>query len=45
MNERPNPKKFAPQPEPRWQTSRGLLVAAIVPVVAFFALLGFWWFG
>jgi hypothetical protein len=42
MDERPNPKKFVPDPQPRGETSNGALVAAAVLVFAFFALLAFW---
>ena len=42
MNERPNPTKLVPDPQPRRETSKGVLVAAAVLVFAFFALLAFW---
>jgi hypothetical protein len=42
MNERPNPKKLVLDPQPRRETSKGVLVAAAVLVFAFFVLLAFW---
>ena len=41
MNERPNPKKLVPDPQPRRETSK-VLVAAAVLLFALFALLAFW---
>jgi hypothetical protein len=44
MNDQPPPEKLVPEPLPRWQNSKGVLLAAAVLILAFCGLLGLWLF-